>query len=96
MVLPEHVRLLERALKEGGNQNYRLAFFDKLGHFFGQIVQDGIHRTHLATDERVMETIVQWLKENLTPPQKEEIPTQPEEETQEPAEDRESPETDSI
>jgi len=73
IILPEHAKLLENALKEGGNQNYKLVFFDKLGHFFGQIVQDGIHGTHLTTDETVMKTILQWLETNLITPKEEEF-----------------------
>ena len=65
IVLPEHAKLLEDALKEGGNQNYQLKFFGSLGHFFGDMVQDGVRRTHLTTNEKVMDTIVKWLEDNI-------------------------------
>ncbi len=63
----EHAKLLEGALKEGGNEDYDLVFFDALGHFFGDIIQDGTHRTHLATNPKVIETITQWIEKIKKP-----------------------------
>jgi len=61
----EHAKLLELALKEGGNEKHKLIYFGNLDHFFGDIVQDGTYRTYLTTDEKAMESIALWLGNNL-------------------------------
>lgn len=72
-VIPqEHIELLDSALKESGNKKYEIIYFNRLNHFFGKKIEDGIHRTHLAIDEEVLSTILKWLGENLISPPKEE------------------------
>lgn len=70
VISPEHIRLLEEALKEGGNENHDIIYFNRLNHFFGKKVEDGIHRTHLSINKEVISTIIEWLDKNLISPPK--------------------------
>lgn len=65
---PEHIDSLEEALKESGNKNYEIVIFKKLNHFFGSIIRDGVHRTHISLDRDVFPTIKKWLDENIISP----------------------------
>lgn len=62
---PEHINLIEGALKEGGNKDYEVIYFNRLDYFFGNKVEDGIHRTRLSIDKEVTDTILKWLNKNL-------------------------------
>ncbi len=73
IILPEYTKLLEEVLKEGGNENYQIIDFNRLNHFFGKKIEDGIRRTHLAIDGEVIGSMKKWLNENLISPPKEEL-----------------------
>ena len=56
-----------KALEGAGNSQTTLLYFGYLGHFFGEIVNDGIHRMHYDLDAGVLEAIKSWLAKNLPP-----------------------------
>ncbi|NQT06767.1 MAG: alpha/beta fold hydrolase [Candidatus Omnitrophica bacterium] len=69
-VIPqEHINVLEETLKQGGNEDYGIKYFNKLNHFFGKKMEDGIHRTYISLDNEVTDAIIEWLDKKLvTPP----------------------------
>lgn len=68
-VIPlEHIRLLEEALKEGGNENYEVKYFNRLNYFFGKKIEDRIHRTRIAVDKEAVDAMVKWLNKVFAPP----------------------------
>jgi dienelactone hydrolase len=72
---PEHIKSLEEALKESGNEEYDIVYYNKLNHFFGNMVQEGDYRTHLAIDKEIVPTISRWLEEKvISPPEPEPEP----------------------
>lgn len=72
-VIPrEHIKSLEESLKESGKDDYEIVFFNKLNHFFGEIVEDGIHRARISLDKDVAPTVADWLDERLVVPIEEE------------------------
>jgi pimeloyl-ACP methyl ester carboxylesterase len=56
---------LDKALGDSGNTNHKLIYYGYLGHFFGKIVTDGLHRMYYSVDESVLSTIKEWLDETL-------------------------------
>ena len=81
VISPEHIKLLEESLKEGGNEDYEILYFNRFNHFFGKKIEDGIHRTHLSVDKKVADATVEWMFENIiSPPVPEEKAVPPKEE----------------
>lgn len=56
---------LDNALEESGNKNHKLIYYGYLGHFFGKKVNNGVNKEYYETDKGVLETIGQWLENNL-------------------------------
>ena len=68
-VIPaELISLLEESLSKGGTENYKVLYFNKLNHFLGEKIEDGIHRTHLSMDKEVIDRIIEWVAKNMIPP----------------------------
>ena len=57
----EFVSNLDKTLTDSGNTNHTLTYFGYLGHFFGQGVNDGVHKLRYETDKNVLENIKNWL-----------------------------------
>lgn len=70
----DHIKSLEDALEEGGNKDFDIIYFSRLNHFFGNIVKDNIHRTHISLDDRIVPAILKWLDEKLVVPPEPEPP----------------------
>jgi len=68
IILPEHVKSLGETLEEAGNNDYEIIYFNRLNHFFGKKLDDGIHRTRISVDPKVTNTIIKWLNKNLKSP----------------------------
>lgn len=65
-VIPvEHIKLLEETLKEGANKDYEIVYFNRLNHFFGKKIEDGIYRTHLSIDKEVAPAVIDWLNKKM-------------------------------
>ncbi len=73
VISSEHIKLVEESLREVGNINYEIIEFNKLNHFFGKKLEDGIHRTSVSIDNEVIESISKWLKETIPPPEPEPV-----------------------
>ena len=56
---------IDKALEAAGNSQTTLLYFGYLGHFFGEIVNDGVKRMHYDVDAGVLEAIKDWLAKNL-------------------------------
>lgn len=56
---------LDKALEDSGNTNHKLIYYGYLGHFFGKIVTDGLHKMHYSVDESVLLAIKEWLDKTL-------------------------------
>lgn len=56
---------LDKALEDSGNINHKLIYYGYLGHFFGQIITDGLQRMQYSVDETVLSTIKKWLDDTL-------------------------------
>ncbi len=59
------VATLDKALEESGNKNHKLIDYGYLGHFFGKQMNDGIHKAYYEVDRGILDTIVEWLENNL-------------------------------
>jgi len=72
----EFASYFDKALEEAGNPNHALVYYGYLGRFFGNLVNDGIHKMHYEVDKEVLENIKNWLNKNIlepaVPPQAEE------------------------
>jgi len=58
------VASLDKALEDSGNKNHNLIYYGYLGHFFGKMVNDGVHKAYYATDPAVLDTMKKWLEGN--------------------------------
>ncbi|MEE8359573.1 MAG: alpha/beta fold hydrolase [Candidatus Omnitrophota bacterium] len=75
IIPPEHIKSLDEALKESGNKDHDTVIFNKLNHFFGEMVIEGTTKTHLVIDKEIVPTILSWLdKKVISPPEPEPIP----------------------
>lgn len=66
-VFAESAFNIDKALEGAGNSQTTLLYFGYLGHFFGEIVNDGIYRMRYDLDAGVLEAIKSWLAKNLPP-----------------------------
>ncbi len=57
--------MLDKALEDSGNINHKLIYYGYLGHFFGKIVTDGMHKMHYSVDDTVLSAIKKWLDETM-------------------------------
>lgn len=62
---PQAAATLDKALEESGNKNHKLVYYSYLGHFFGNFINDGLNKAHYEVDGSVLDTIAQWLYENV-------------------------------
>lgn len=64
LVLPKDALNLDKALEDSGNKNHNLIYYGYLGHFFGKLVNDGVHTFYHETDPAVLDNIREWLNNN--------------------------------
>jgi uncharacterized protein len=62
------VATLDNALEDSGNKNHKLIYYGYLGHFFGNQINDGVHKSYYGIDRGVLNAIVEWLENNLSCP----------------------------
>jgi len=53
----EFASYLDKALEEAGNPGHALVYYGYLGHFFGNLASDGVHRMHYEPDREILENI---------------------------------------
>jgi pimeloyl-ACP methyl ester carboxylesterase len=64
-VPPNHIRLLERALKESRSPEYTIRTYSDLGHFLGNAKNDGQHRIRYEADKEMLDNIAAWFTKTV-------------------------------
>ena len=64
LIPSKDVANLDKALEDSGNKNHNLIYYGYLGHFFGKIINDGVHKFYYEIDPAVLDTIKKWLEVN--------------------------------
>lgn len=57
----EYAADIDKALERGGNSDHALIYYSYLGHLFGTLINDGMHRMYYDTDSKVMKDMLAWL-----------------------------------
>ncbi len=61
----EYSKMLDKSLEEAGNSQRTLMYFGYLDHYFGKKEFNGKSKVAYIPDPQVLDTIVQWLKNNV-------------------------------
>ncbi|MDD5427729.1 MAG: alpha/beta fold hydrolase [Candidatus Omnitrophica bacterium] len=66
----EYAARLDKALSEHGKMKHSVTYYSYLGHFFGKLMNDGVHKKYYDADKDVLANIRDWLDINNVEPVK--------------------------